>query len=207
MSDQNQPAEQQRLEQLTLFFKVFANVERLRIAGLLAGETLNTAQIAERLSLQPYPVLRHLEQMESLGVVKVVSPAGAEAGQPARRGRNEAPALYRLDTAAIEALSKQVLAGSRPTARPEDFEGEAYERKVLSDFMTADGRLKSIPNQEKKRQVILRHLVQTFQPGERYPEKQVNELLRRYHEDTAALRRYLVDGGLLAREQGVYWRL
>jgi len=206
MSDQNQPSEQQ-LAQLTLFFKIFANVERLKIAGLLANETLNAAQIAGRLSLQPYQVLRHLEQMESLGVVKVVSPADAAAARPAGRSRNEAPALYRLDTAAIEALSKQVLAGSRPTARPEDFEGEAYERKVLSDFMTADGRLKSIPNQEKKRQVILRHLVQAFQPGERYPEKQVNELLRRYHEDTAALRRYLVDGGLLEREQGVYWRL
>jgi hypothetical protein len=41
----------------------------------------------------------------------------------------------------------------------------------------------------------------------RYSEKQVNELLARYHHDTAALRRGLVDYRLMTRETGVYWRI
>jgi len=40
----------------------------------------------------------------------------------------------------------------------------------------------------------------------RYPEAQVNDVLRGYHDDFAALRRYLVDEGLLSREGGLYWR-
>jgi hypothetical protein len=31
-------------------------------------------------------------------------------------------------------------------------------------------------------------------------------VLRRFHPDVAALRRYLVDEGFLDREAGVYWR-
>jgi hypothetical protein len=34
----------------------------------------------------------------------------------------------------------------------------------------------------------------------------VNLMLGKWHEDTAALRRYLVDEGFLDREAGEYWR-
>ncbi|OGN88887.1 MAG: hypothetical protein A2Y88_04990 [Chloroflexi bacterium RBG_13_48_10] len=65
----------------------------------------------------------------------------------------------------------------------------------------------SIPTQHKKLMVILRHLVKNFEAGVQYPESQVNQILRRFHEDTAALRRYMVDNKLLAREKGIYWKL
>jgi len=54
--------------------------------------------------------------------------------------------------------------------------------------------------------VVLEHLVRVFEPGVRYPEREVNALLAVWHPDVAALRRYLVDEGLLTREAGVYWR-
>jgi hypothetical protein len=53
---------------------------------------------------------------------------------------------------------------------------------------------------------VLERLALDFEPGVRYPERDVNEVLRRYHEDYAALRRYLVDEGFLSRERGSYWR-
>src|ERR687894_228916 len=56
------------------------------------------------------------------------------------------------------------------------------------------------------RRVVLEHLVRVFEPGVRYPEREVNALLAVWHPDVAALRRYLVDEGLLTREAGVYWR-
>lgn len=40
----------------------------------------------------------------------------------------------------------------------------------------------------------------------RYSEQMVNLILGRRHQDTAALRRYLVDEGLLDRAEGHYWR-
>jgi len=45
-----------------------------------------------------------------------------------------------------------------------------------------------------------------FSAGNRYSEKQVNLILRRFHADTATLRRELVGAGLLQRVQGEYWR-
>jgi hypothetical protein len=77
--------------------------------------------------------------------------------------------------------------------------------KVLRAFVR-DGTLTSIPTSHAKRLVILDLLVQAFEPGVRYPERAVNAALRRWHPDTAALRRYLVDDGFLERAGGEYWR-
>ncbi len=54
--------------------------------------------------------------------------------------------------------------------------------------------------------VVLRWLADHFRPAERYSEKQVNELLQRYHDDRATLRRLLVDSELMQRKGGFYWR-
>ena len=77
---------------------------------------------------------------------------------------------------------------------------------VLQAFVAPDGSLKSIPTKIRKRLVILDHVAQEFEPGERYDETSVNNLLRPYHADVAALRRYLVEEGFLDRAEGVYWR-
>ena len=70
-----------------------------------------------------------------------------------------------------------------------------------------DGRLVSIPAVHAKRLVVLEMLAQEFEPGRRYSEPMVNLILGRWHADTAALRRYLVDEGFLARDGGEYWRV
>jgi hypothetical protein len=77
---------------------------------------------------------------------------------------------------------------------------------VLRVFIR-DGRLVSIPVQEKKRDVILRYLLdRCFAEDRAYPEREVNERLAEYHEDVAALRRYLVIAGLMTRVGGEYRR-
>lgn len=76
----------------------------------------------------------------------------------------------------------------------------------LSSFLDADGRLIAIPRRQVKRLAALDHVARVFEPGARYPEAEVNTMLRAFHDDVAALRRYLVDYGFMAREHGVYWR-
>jgi hypothetical protein len=87
--------------------------------------------------------------------------------------------------------------------------GEALLRReaVLRSFLDAEGRLLVIPAKHTKRLVVLDHLAQLFEPGERYPELEVNRRLRGVHDDVAALRRHLVEEGFLDREAGVYWRI
>ena len=96
--------------------------------------------------------------------------------------------------------------------KPEDAsaavtEGEwtPSEIKVLKTYFSGE-RLVEIPTQRRKRMVVLERLAQDFEPGLRYDEAKVSRRLQRYHDDYAALRRYLVEESLMARADGIYWR-
>lgn len=104
-----------------------------------------------------------------------------------------------------EAFGAAARAAAEAAPPPEPLSADPVEDAVLSAFVR-DGRLTSIPAQRTKRLVVLAHLARVFEPGVRYPEREVNVLLAVWHPDVAALRRYLVDEGLLSREAGVYWR-
>ncbi|GAA2505533.1 DUF2087 domain-containing protein [Streptomyces gobitricini] len=72
------------------------------------------------------------------------------------------------------------------------------------------GRLTAVPRKPARRQQLLAHLSETlFERDRSYTEPEINEALRTVHEDCAALRRYLVVGGLLTRSRdgGSYRRV
>lgn len=78
----------------------------------------------------------------------------------------------------------------------------------LAPFVTGD-RLQSLPASASRRREVLAHLAErAFEPACDYDEPAVNERLRGWCEggevDHAALRRYLVESGLLVRGGGVY---
>ena len=75
---------------------------------------------------------------------------------------------------------------------------------MLRAFLAPDGSLTDIPTRLRKRLVVLDHLAQEFEPGEKYDETAINNRLRAFHPDVAALRRYLVDDGYMERAGGVY---
>lgn len=81
---------------------------------------------------------------------------------------------------------------------------------VLVDRFMPDGRLWRLPSKAAKRELVLRHVAELFEPGERYTEAQVDAVLLGVTEggetDHVTLRRYLVDYRLLDREAGEYWR-
>jgi hypothetical protein len=80
------------------------------------------------------------------------------------------------------------------------------EEKVVRAFFR-DDRLISIPARAGKREVLLRVIVDRAFPEDRaYEEKEVNMRLALLHPDVAALRRYLVDAGLMTRDAGIYRR-
>jgi hypothetical protein len=90
-------------------------------------------------------------------------------------------------------------------SRAEPPEQLSPEERVLRTFLV-DGRLTTMTMRRDKRLVVLRYIAMVFEPGVRYQEKDVNVALRAFHDDYAALRRYLVDEDLLSREGNVYWR-
>ena len=78
--------------------------------------------------------------------------------------------------------------------------------KVIRAFVK-DGRLVSIPAKPSKRELLLPWLLDRCFPEDRdYEEKEVNQRLALMYPDASALRRYLVDAGLMTRDQGIYRR-
>ncbi len=180
-------------EELLSFFKALADANRLKIVGLLAQEPLSVEQLAEMLEIHPSTVSHHLSRLAKVGLVS----ARAKGYY----------SIYELETKALEQMAQRLLERDTLPAVTADVDVDAYDRKVLNTFMTADGRLKDFPAQQKKLEVILRYVVQVFEPGRRYSEKQVNELLSQFHDDYARMRRNLVEFKLLDREGGggAYW--
>lgn len=67
--------------------------------------------------------------------------------------------------------------------------------------------MREIPTSRAKRLVVLERLSLELDIGRRYAERDLNELLRAFNPDCAALRRHLVDEGFLDRRDGWYWRI
>jgi hypothetical protein len=104
-------------------------------------------------------------------------------------------------------MARQLLAEETLPAVAAEVDLDAYDRRILENYSGPDGRLKQIPTKLKKFEAILRYVAQSFKPGKQYTEKEVNQILGHYHEDTAMLRRGLVDSGMMDRESGggLYW--
>lgn len=70
-----------------------------------------------------------------------------------------------------------------------------------------DGPLAEFPKRQKRKVAILRHLLQRFETGRKYSEKEINAVLEAAYPDYVTLRRYLIDYGLLGREEdgSSYW--
>jgi predicted DNA-binding protein YlxM (UPF0122 family) len=183
--------EREWTEYLLEFFKALADEKRLQIVGLLARQDYSVEELATILELGSATVSHHLRKLQKAGLVR------ARAAQHYH--------IYSLETQTLHKMSQQILSQAALRETTEELDLDAYDRKVLRDFMEGD-RLKTIPRQWKKREVILRYLAEQFEWDRRYTEKEVNEILGRTHEDYASLRRYLVDSLYLARDHEVYWR-
>jgi hypothetical protein len=87
--------------------------------------------------------------------------------------------------------------------------GEGYSLLVteqIDQFFRPDGSLISIPTKSIKRIAVLHHIAADLSPDTKYPEKDLNLIIAKYHDDTAAIRRYMIEYGILDRDsESVYW--
>lgn len=182
-----------QFDELLAFFKALSDANRLKIVGLLAQGNYSGEELAAILALRPSTVSHHLARLSEVGLV---------SAQPQSYYN-----VYRLETGALQALAQRLLADETLPEVAADIDLDAYDRKVVENYSGPDGRLTSIPSKRKKFESILRYVAGAFEPGRRYTEREVNEILSQYHEDTAILRRGLVDGKLMSREPdgALYW--
>ena len=76
----------------------------------------------------------------------------------------------------------------------------------VDQFFRADGTLISIPTKSAKKIAVLNVIASKLSPDTKYPEKELNAIIANFHDDTAAIRRYMIEFGILERNtQSVYW--
>ena len=182
-------------EELVTFFKALADANRLKIVGLLAQKPYSVEELAALLEIKPSTVSHHLAKLAQVGLVSAKADSYYN--------------VYQLDEKALENKSKSLFSQENLAASVANVDANAYDNKVVKDYVRKDGSLKTIPAQKKKLDAILRYVVKAFELEKRYSEKKVNEILIQYHDDTASLRRELVGAGLMKREGGggEYWRV
>ncbi len=178
-------------EQLLSFFKALADANRLKIVGLLSQHPYTVEQLAALLNLRPPTISHHLRMLSEAGLVS----ARAESYYN----------MYQLETGTLEQIASHLVKQDRLPSMAAEVDLEAYDRLVLRNLLLPNGKLKVIPAQRKKREVVLKHILKSFEPGAHYTEKQVNDILSRFHEDTATLRREMIVYKLMKRAEGEYW--
>ncbi|MBX9258614.1 metalloregulator ArsR/SmtB family transcription factor [Desmonostoc muscorum CCALA 125] len=190
----------QQLNILLGFFKALADNSRLKIIGILANEECSVEELAVQMQLKEPTISHHLTKLKQLNLVTMRSDGNSY--------------LYQLDNDALQSISKEIFTPDKIASLIEDMGTEDWESKVLKNYIEEDRcnqnsvqRLKEIPASRKKRLVILKWLANQFEVGINYPERLVNEILKRYHPDCATLRRELIGYQLMQRENGVYWRM
>jgi len=168
--------------------KLLADETRLEILNILLKEDSYVEKIACELTLTPATICYHLKKMESAGVVHC--------------SRSQFYIIYSLNR---EIFDKPLFELIKKDEEIVDTE-EKYKKEVISNFFKY-GRLKQIPTQRKKREIVLAEILDQFDFDCEYTEKEVNEIILRYHEDFCTIRREMIAFGMMMRDHEIYKRV
>jgi len=181
----------QDLEARSELFKALGHPARLLILNLLKARPRHGEELAAILRLSPATVSHHLSRLAGAGLL--------------RSEKSQYFQTYSLSGDLMGRRLGELIFMPQPGLSAQ-VEEDAYRQKVLATFLR-QGRLVGIPAQLKKRQIVLEKLVQEFEPGRTYAEREVNQVLVEFHDDVATLRRGMIEHGLMQRDGGLYWRV
>lgn len=168
-------------------FKALGDKTRFDIVNLLSQNDSYVELLADKLKLTAGTVSFHLKKLEQSGLVTC--------------SRTQYYMIYSLNRAIFEKPLSSFL------SPPENPEGDIrYKQKVIDSFFE-NGRLKCIPSQLKKREIVCEYIAQEFERDRDYPEAEINAAIQKYHDDFCTLRRELIALKLMERKNGFYHRI
>ena len=177
-----------RVKEKLELLKLLADETRLEILNILLKEDSYVEKIACELSLTPATICYHLKKMEAAGVVNC--------------SRSQFYIIYSLNRDIFEKPLYELIKKDDVVVDTE----EKYKKEVVSNFFKY-GRLTQIPTQRKKREIVLFEILKQFETDREYGEKEVNEIILRYHEDFCTIRREMIAFGMMTRDYEIYKRV
>lgn len=128
-----------------------------------------------------------------------------DAGAVSSR-REQYYTMYSINKEVFQCRILDILGEKSSDAQRQQEREARYRQRVLDSFFEY-GRLKSIPAQRKKERICLEEIAKELELGRPYPERELNQVLLRFHQDYCTLRRDMISEGILRREEGLYTRL
>ena len=179
-------------QETVALFKCLADRTRLQILRTLAREDAYVELLSERLGMAPSTISFHLKKLADVGAVS--------------SSKSQHYTMYTLNRALFDTTVLSILQQESDEAAAQDERERLWREKVLRSFFDEDGRLRTIPAQRKKRLIVLERIVEAFEQGRTYSEREVNLVIADFHDDFCTLRREMVDEHLMTREDGTYRR-
>ncbi|WP_088068746.1 DUF2087 domain-containing protein [Gottfriedia luciferensis] len=180
-----------QLNKIVDFHKAIGDLTRVRIIALLQQGQLSGQEIASKLGLKPPTITHHMTKLREVGLIKE------------RRDKNTI--YFSLNTKILEMSAKAIFSvGTGGNANMEMSVTEEESAAIINNFFTKDGKLKIYPAQRKKKLVVLAHMIKGLEFGKVYQEREINEYLKKFHEDYATLRRELIMCQFMYRENNQY---
>ena len=149
-------------------------------------------RLAQRLELTPATVSFHLKKLMDAGAVS--------------SRREQYYTMYSINKEVFQCRILDILGEKSSDAQRQQEREARYRQRVLDSFFEY-GRLKAIPAQRKKERICLEEIAKELELGRPYPERELNQVLLRFHQDYCTLRRDMISEGILRREEGLYTRL
>jgi hypothetical protein len=170
-------------------FRALADSTRLRLLAAMVDRPRCGQDLAVEVGVSAPTVSHHLKV---LGRAQLLTET------------RQAPyVFYQLD---LDALQRAVKAVSTPQrvrelAAPPEVDSE--RRDVLRNFFEGP-RLRSIPAQRRKKEIVFEELLRRLPRRREYAERELNRFIEVHHPDFCTIRRELIMGGYMKREAGVY---
>jgi len=180
-----------KIDQSLAIMKALSDQSRLAIVGSLLERPQYVEEIAQRHDLAPSTVSFHLRKLEKAGLVS--------------SRKEQYYVVFRTNDEIFNTTLREIVSAHPVGWELQDDRMEAYRRKVLDSFFR-NGRLEKLPAQHKKRLIVLEQFARRFESGRRYGEQEVTGLITPLFDDYCAIRRLLVDEGLVRRDGALYWR-
>ncbi|HEO8422181.1 metalloregulator ArsR/SmtB family transcription factor [Niallia sp. FSL W8-0635] len=179
-----------QLDKLVAFYKTMGDPTRIRIISLLANKPWNGQALADKLGLSAPTITHHLKKMREINIVYD------------RRDKNTIYFYLNKSVILQQTESLQKLAIGMEASVMNVNDGE--QAKIIENFFTAEGRLKNIPSQRKKKLIVFKYMLKGLVFGRKYEEKEINEHIKQYFDDYATIRREFIINHFMYRENNIY---
>ena len=155
--------------------KVLADESRLKIIGILLKKDSYSEYLAYKLNLSTPTVTYHMNKLKKAGIVKAT--------------KIQHYIIYSLNYDIMN-MSIETLIKSATTVD----DTRTYEEKVIESFFEY-GKLKQIPAQQKKREIVMAYIASNFELNKIYSELEVVAALLKIHDDYITIKRDLISMG------------